>query len=121
MKLIIHTCTFLLSYDKTCIEELEVPRGLTYRSDNFELGTGDIIFFGLLVGRSVLRGYVCMFSCILAVLVGLVLTAIYTIYRGVTVPALPIAMALGIVVYVLVVVLSTQDMVTTFIEHKLYM
>jgi hypothetical protein len=102
-------------------EEFDMPPGLTYRSeDGFELGTGDIIFYGLLVGRSMLMSYATLFSSILAILVGFVLTALYTIRIGRTVPALPVAMTIGVVVYVLVSVLNIQLMMTEFISRGFY-
>lgn len=76
------------------------PRPAPMRSD-LKLGLGDFIFYSLLVGKSAQRDppVVCL-ACMLAILVGLGGTIVLLYLLRKPLPALPISIAFGLLVYV---------------------
>ena len=79
--------------------EMTLPHGLVLSTPLFDLGVGDFVFFGVIVGRGALRGVVVFCACASAIAMGLVLTVMAARILDRTIPALPIAMFVAIVVY----------------------
>jgi hypothetical protein len=105
-------------------DPLDLPRGLVYVTRYFELGTLDIVMLGVLAGRGAIAatGSPCTFlSGVVAVLVGFMTTCMHSIVKQRTVPALPAAMSIGVIVYILCRVLDIQVMMSSIIEKGLYM
>ena len=84
-------------------ETFELPPGLVYHHRLFNLGTGDITFYAVLVARAALIGYLNALSCVVALTFGIYLTVLCTIHSTrEALPALPIALGLGICSFFLV-------------------
>ena len=82
------------------LDRFELPPGLIYETKMFRLGTGDILFYGVLVGRAATVGYAVAVMCALAIYMGIVATIWATLRsQRHAIPALPIALVLGIAVY----------------------
>merc|ERR1712060_196403 len=73
--------------------------GLVYEGDDIKLGLGDFVFYSILVGRASMRNVATLVSCILAVLTGLCATLALLPIMERVLPALPISIAVGIVIY----------------------
>ena len=70
------------------------------RPAGFRLGTGDLLFYGVVVGRGAVRGLACAAGAGLGVVVGVCLTVGWTVVSArPAVPALPLALALGSACY----------------------
>jgi len=81
-------------------DEFVLPRGMVLRLNLYELGLGDLIFFGVVVARGATVNYETTIACVCAMLASVVFTVIATVVAGQTIPALPIAMIIGIIAYV---------------------
>lgn len=69
--------------------------------DEIKLGLGDFIFYSLLVGRAAMYDILTVFSCYLAIVMGLGATLFcLALYRQ-ALPALPFSIALGVLYYFL--------------------
>lgn len=78
-------------------DQFELPPGLVYHHRLFNLGTGDITFYSVLIARAALLGYLNALCCTLSLISGICLTVVYTISSSLAaVPALPIALCFGI-------------------------
>lgn len=79
----------------------ELPHGLLYESDTgFSLGTGDFLFYGVLVGRASMRGVAPAAAAYLGILIGIALTVMWSfVNRGSSVPALPATLVLGMLLF----------------------
>ncbi|KAG6610961.1 Presenilin-like protein [Phytophthora cinnamomi] len=71
---------------------------------SIKLGLGDFIFYSVLVARASLHGFAVFAACFLSILVGLAVT-LYLLARFDALPALPISLFLGIIVYLLTITL----------------
>ena len=82
-------------------EPHEFPPGLIYETDSgFSLGTGDFLFYGVVVGRAAMRGAAPATAACIGVLGGNVANVLWSAAkRGDSVPALPMAIALGLAAY----------------------
>ncbi|KAG7399699.1 Presenilin-2 [Phytophthora boehmeriae] len=78
---------------------------------SIKLGLGDFIFYSVLVARASLHNFAVFAACFLAILVGLAVT-LYLLARFDALPALPISLFLGIIVYLL-----TLNVVTPMIDN----
>lgn len=79
----------------------ELPVGLLYETDTgFSLGTGDFLFYGVLVGRASMRGVAPAAAACLGIFIGITLTVLWSlIKRGGAVPALPATLVLGMLLF----------------------
>ena len=78
-------------------DDFKMPPSLIYHTRYFDLGTGDILFYSVCIGRAGLLSYVNAITCILSIIFGVCVTVIITINSTrVAIPALPIALILGI-------------------------
>jgi len=69
--------------------------------DEIKLGLGDFIFYSLLVGRAAMYDILTVFSCYLAIVMGLGATLFcLALYRQ-ALPALPFSIAMGVLYYFL--------------------
>lgn len=101
-------------------EPFELPKGLAFVTDYYTLGTGDLIFYGVLYGRAYMAGFYAGLACLLAILIGFACTAIYTLFSPtIVVPALPITVVIGTAVYFLSVLLP--PCIEAVMSSKLYM
>ena len=73
--------------------------GLIYPGEGIQLGLGDFIFYTMLVGRAAMSGTAAFVCCTIAVLSGLGGTLALLALTRHALPALPISIALGAVVY----------------------
>ena len=73
--------------------------GLIYPGEGIQLGLGDFIFYSMLVGRAAMSGTAAFVCCTIAVLSGLGGTLALLALTRHALPALPISIALGAVVY----------------------
>lgn len=81
-------------------ESYELPPGLLYDTDSgFSLGTGDFLLYGVLVGRASMHGLAAAAAACLGMLVGLLITITMSFSLRNTVPALPAAVVLGMLLY----------------------
>ncbi|KAE8974271.1 hypothetical protein PF011_g24927 [Phytophthora fragariae] len=79
-------------------------RGEDQPDKSIKLGLGDFIFYSVLVARASLHGFAVFAACFLSILVGLAVT-LYLLARFDALPALPISLFLGIIVYLLTITL----------------
>lgn len=81
---------------------VDVPPGLLYETESgFSLGSGDLVLYGTLVGRASMRGIAAAAAAALGMFLGLSVTVVWSIRRrGESVPALPPAFLLGMLLYV---------------------
>lgn len=83
------------------VHPAELP-GLMYRAEFFLLGTGDLVFYFVLLGRAALRSGATALVCLVAVLAGLAGTIILTARSSAAaLPALPLSISLGLFFYFL--------------------
>jgi presenilin 1 len=82
-----------------------MPAGMIFEGDFFRLGVGDLVFYGVLVGRASIYGFLPALSCFLAIQVGVVATIYVASSSSLTVPALPASILAGIVTYVMAIFL----------------
>lgn len=82
-------------------EPHDFPAGLLYETESgFSLGTGDLLFYGVVVGRASMRGAASGAAAGLGVLLGQALNVAWSFgRRGDSVPALPAAVAGGLACY----------------------
>lgn len=100
----------------------DLPAGLSYKTPSYELGTGDIIFLGVLVGRGgMTHDPYTTICCVYAVLMGYVLACVHSIVMKKTVPALPAALGIGILFYILCRFFQPQLMISLLIQRGLYL
>jgi hypothetical protein len=118
--------SLILSYKQQWLYMAEtspqLPHGLTYKTTFYELGTGDIIFLGVLIGRGCMTHEIfTTICCVSAVLMGVILACLHSIVMKKTVPALPGALGVGLVIYLLCRVLNPQHLMTEIIQRGLYL
>ena len=78
----------------------ELPPGLIYETPLFRLGTGDILFYGVVLGRAASVSFSSTVMVAGAIYMGIVATIWATLRSDRhAIPALPIALVLGIVIY----------------------
>jgi len=74
--------------------------GLVYRGEWFLLGLGDLIFYGVLIGRAALVDAPTVLTTTIAVCMGLIFTIISANNSSLpALPALPFSVALGLIFY----------------------
>eukprot|EP00968_Pinguiococcus_pyrenoidosus_P001519 scaffold69_cov248-Pinguiococcus_pyrenoidosus.AAC.13 len=76
--------------------DFKMPPGISYTAEYYSLGTGDLVFYGVLIGRAYFSG---LASAVFA-LVGVQLGVLGTVYATTvgphgTLPALPLSLTLG--------------------------
>lgn len=77
-------------------EEFKLPPGLIYETRLFTLGTGDLIFFGVVVGRAATINFVTTVCTFLAIFAGMSATIWVTIRSNRhALPALPLALGMA--------------------------
>ena len=100
---------------------VDLPNGLTYITSYYELGTGDIIFLGVIIGKGGMTHEIyTIICCISSIIIGYMITCIHSIIVKRTVPALPSALCIGIIFYIICRLIHPQQMITQFIEKGLY-
>lgn len=81
-------------------DDFTLPRGMVYRASLYELGMGDMIFFGLISARATAAtDYSTTVACIFAMLASVVFTVLLTVILNQTIPALPLALSFGILIF----------------------
>ena len=78
---------------------MRLPPGLLYEGDLFRLGTGDMLFYCVLVGRAAMSDWETFVMVLVAVLAGLAVTIGISFATKLVVPALPAALVFGVVAY----------------------
>lgn len=79
--------------------------------NSIRLGLGDFIFYSVLVSKASLFSFTTFAVCVLAILVGLLLTLVLLAIRGKALPALPISICFGVLFY-----LPTRFVIRPWIE-----
>lgn len=98
-----------------------IPGGLVYSTRYFELGTMDLVFLGVIVGRGAISGGYCtLFACVPSVLVGFMATCLHAMASRSTVPALPLALSVGIATYAFCTTTDIQGMVSKTARRGVY-
>ena len=78
----------------------EAMLGLIYRGEHFILGLGDMVFFGVLSGRAARYSFSSLLSTSIGVLFGVLCTIVWTLNTTKeAVPALPISLFYGLLLY----------------------
>ncbi|KAJ8602423.1 hypothetical protein CTAYLR_001230 [Chrysophaeum taylorii] len=83
-------------------EDYELPAGLLFETDSgFSLGSGDFLLYAVLVGRSSMRGTSNAAAATLGLVAGHSITVFWSVAKpdGDSVPALPAALLLGMLLY----------------------
>lgn len=102
-----------LEAKRRLVGEEMTPPGLVYETVSFRLGTGDFLFYAVLVGRAADDGFVPAACCAVCLLAGVALTVVMTFHApSRTVPALPAALVLGGLGYV-----AGRFTVAPYVEH----
>jgi hypothetical protein len=79
------------------LNQFKLPPGLIYETNLFELGTGDLLFYGVVVGRSATLNYVTTACTALAIFTGMSATIWITVRSNMhALPALPLAIVLAL-------------------------
>ncbi|GBG31136.1 Presenilin [Hondaea fermentalgiana] len=78
--------------------DFQMPQGMVYQGSLYELGLMDLVFYGVIVGRGAMVDACTTAACFCAVMAGLLITIAVT-PDNVTIPALPIALTVGVIVY----------------------
>jgi|TARA_B110000091_G_C13553407_1_gene365422 hypothetical protein len=79
------------------IDQFILPPGLIYETRLFQLGTGDLLFYGVVVGRAAALNYVTTACTALAVFTGMSATIWITVRSNMhALPALPLAIVLAL-------------------------
>lgn len=100
---------------------IEIPNGLSYITSNYQLGTGDIIFLGVIIGRgSMTRQVYTIISCIQSILMGYIIACLHSIIVKRTVPALPSALFIGVLIYIICRLINPQHLITLVLQQGLY-
>jgi hypothetical protein len=81
---------------------------------SLKLGLGDFVFYSVLVGRSSLYDWITTIGTIISVFAGLVMTIMILVIKKKPLPALPISILLGIVVF-LVTSLTLSPMIESLL------
>lgn len=89
-------------------EAFDIPPGMLYKTRKFQIGTGDFIFYGTLVGRAATADYVTFVACFTAILAGLFITVFFTFQSKRLLPALPLALSMSIVTYFIFKYMSSE-------------
>ncbi|KAF1741082.1 LOW QUALITY PROTEIN: hypothetical protein MXB_3324 [Myxobolus squamalis] len=77
-----------------------VPESDDEEYEGSTLGLGDFIFFGILLGKvSLLEDMNALFACYVSIILGFLITYLILIILGQALPALPISLILGLIVY----------------------
>jgi len=81
-------------------DEFEMPPGMVYEGTSFTLGTGDFVFYAAVAARAAVAGYVPAAATLLSIVFA-VLSTVYTTVRSRhdTLPALPIAVVVGVFMF----------------------
>jgi hypothetical protein len=69
------------------------------KKNTIKLGIGDFIFYSLLVSQAAQHSFTAFASCLLVVLSGLAATLVILAIKGKALPALPISIFLGVIVF----------------------
>ena len=78
------------------IEQFKLPPGLIYETPLFQLGTGDLLFYGVIVGRAATISFICCSCTALAIFAGMSATIWITVQSDMhALPALPLAIVLA--------------------------
>ena len=97
-------------------KEFKLPHGLVYEGYLFQLGTGDFIFYGVIVARAVCYNSISTIFTTIALLFGIVLTILWTLESNRhAIPALPIALTFGIAAYFV-----SRYCTTEFLSHIVF-
>tara|TARA_B100000795_G_C22778650_1_gene431202 strand:+ start:74 stop:1243 length:1170 start_codon:yes stop_codon:yes gene_type:complete len=78
------------------IDQFKLPPGLIYETPLFQLGTGDLLFYGVIVGRAATISFICCSCTALAIFAGMSATIWITVQSDMhALPALPLAIVLA--------------------------
>ncbi|PIM99183.1 Presenilin [Handroanthus impetiginosus] len=70
-------------------------------SGAIKLGLGDFIFYSVLVGRAAMYDFMTVYACYLAIIAGLGVTLMLLAFYRKALPALPVSVMLGVLIYFL--------------------
>jgi presenilin 1 len=112
------------THERTPIEMQDLSQNNTRNVQNEEedddeehslkLGVGDFVFYSVLVGRSSLYDWITTIGTIISVFAGLVMTIMILVIKKRPLPALPISILLGILVF-LVTSLTLSPMIESLV------
>ncbi|KAJ5078973.1 presenilin [Anaeramoeba ignava] len=77
-----------------------------------KLGVGDFVFYSVLISRACFYGYLTVFTCFFAILMGLTLTLFLLAFYRKILPALPLSILIGICFYFL-----TNFVLSNFVKN----
>lgn len=81
---------------------------------SIKLGIGDFVFYSLLVSKAAQYSFTTFVTCFLVVLFGLAGTLVILALKGKALPALPISIGLGVLVF-----LGTKELIQPWIQTVL--
>ena len=79
--------------------DADSDEAVEYGTRGVKLGLGDFIFYSVLVSMAARRHFVAFVSCALVVLLGLGCTLALLVFAKQALPALPISIVLGLLIY----------------------